>query len=190
MAESSSATTLFLINDAGLFQMQRIEKMGHQLPRPALGLAMQRIFAMRHIHGDVLDDAGRPLTHHQDAVGHRHRLGQIMGDQQGRDAGCRNRFGEPALQHQFGLCIQRRKWFVQENNTRFDRQSPSQRRTLALTAGELMRITHPLNPPAGNVSVPRTPVPAAPRGPKHAFRFQIQSYEGSCARAATNPSAA
>ena len=61
--------------------------------RPRRLAALHRIVAIADLDGDLLDDPARPLAHHQDAVAERHRLDEIVGDEQRRLAGLATRCG-------------------------------------------------------------------------------------------------
>ena len=100
----------------------------------------ERIVAVGDVDRDLVDDAAGPPAHHQHAVGQRHRLEQIVGDQQRGLAGALERLRQLALQHHAGLRVDRRERLVEQQHRRIDRERARQRHALAHAAGQLMRI--------------------------------------------------
>ena len=85
--------------------------------------------------GELLEPAG---VHHADPVGHRERLGLVVGDEQGGDPELL--LQAPDLDPQLGADpgVQRRQRFVEQQHAGFDRQGPGERDALLLAARQLV----------------------------------------------------
>ena len=105
-----------------------------------MGAALERIVAVGNVDRDLVDDAAGTPAHHQHAVGQRHGLQQIVGDQQRGLAGALERLRQFALQHHAGLRVDRRERLVEQQHRRIDRERARQRHALPHAAGQLVRI--------------------------------------------------
>src|SRR5215208_2486968 len=107
----------------------------------ALVLARPDLVArIRQVDRYVLTDYSRRFAQRYDAVGEKHRLFHIMGDEQDRD-----RNGLPNLQNQFlqdrpRERIDRAKWLVHQQHVRLADQSARNADALLHAAGELIGI--------------------------------------------------
>jgi hypothetical protein len=77
------------------------------------------------------------LAHHQDTVGKRDRLVDVMRDQQDTGPMGRHQFTDERVHADAGQRIQRGKGFVEQQKFRLLNQRPSQRHALRLSAGEV-----------------------------------------------------
>jgi hypothetical protein len=88
---------------------------------------------------DVLD-AGGPRREHHDAVGEKHRLVDLMGDEQRGSLGAREDLQQFHL-HEFArLRVERRERLVEQQELRLHRERARDIDALAHAAGELVRI--------------------------------------------------
>jgi hypothetical protein len=107
---------------------------------PRARLQGRRTAATAEHHAVFALDAARSARQHDDAVGHRDRLADVVRDQQHRLA-----LGAQHLHHLVGdgqarLRIQGREGLVQQHDVRLGDQGARQRHPLAHAAGELARI--------------------------------------------------
>ena len=120
--------------------IETIHQVGDVVAQSGIMAPGDRIVALRHVDCDLVDNGAGPAAHDKNAVGQRHGLRQIMGDQERGLAGLLEGQCEVALQHHAGLGIDCRKRLVEQKHMRIDRKRTRQRDPLAHAARQLVGI--------------------------------------------------
>ena len=81
------------------------------------------------------------LVHHHDAVGHFHGLFLVVGDEDAGDVHLVMQAAQPAAQLLAHLGVERTEGLVEQQHLGLNGQSAGQGDALALTTGELVRVT-------------------------------------------------
>ena len=82
----------------------------------------------------------RAIAQYQDMVGHLCHHGQIMADVDGGGVAFADGMSKGAQHFDLGCHVQRRRWFIQDDQIRVGDQSHRRHQALQLPAGDLVRI--------------------------------------------------